>query len=275
MRIDVVRPKELTASQIDAWRALQGRKGGWDSPFLSPCWARSVEQARGGEGVRVAIVSDGGQPRAFMSATVGRVTAIAAGGAMSDYEGLVGDPGPDFDPAQLVRALGVSRYDFGHIPACQDLFTPHARGEALSWICDLPDGYEAYAAGRRAAGVSALKEIDRKRRKVERELGETVFTPMSAARADFERLVELKRSQFKASGQTDVFTAGWPLKLLDDLYSLDIPGCRGGLFTLHIGGKLAAVQFHLMGQSTIHAWIIAHEAEFDRYSPGLILFQDL
>jgi CelD/BcsL family acetyltransferase involved in cellulose biosynthesis len=30
-----------------------------------------------------------------------------------------------------------------------------------------------------------------------------------------------------------------------------------------------------MGETTIHAWIIAHEPEFERYSPGLILFQDI
>ena len=109
MQIDVLRPKELPASMTAAWRALQARGRGWDSPFLSPCWARSVELAKGGRGVRVAVLSEAGEPRAFLPATVGKVTAIAAGGAMSDYEGLIGDPGPGFDPARLVRALGISR----------------------------------------------------------------------------------------------------------------------------------------------------------------------
>ena len=63
-----------------------------------------------------------------MAAQVGRITAMAAGGAMCDYEGLVGDPGPDFDLARLVRALGVGRYDFSHMPAEQNAFAPFARG---------------------------------------------------------------------------------------------------------------------------------------------------
>ena len=274
MQIDVLRPGELPASALAAWRAMQRAGHGWDSPFLSPCWARSVELAKGGRGVRVAMLSEAGEPRAFMSAQVGRVTALAAGGAMTDYEGLVGDPGPGFDATRLVRALGVSRYDFSHVPAEQAPFAPFARGGAVSWVIDAPDGYAAYAQ-RRRADVSALKEIDRKRRKVEREIGETRFTARSASRADFERLVELKRGQYRLTGQTDVLGAGWTRKLLDDLFVLETPGFGGALFTLHFGETLAAVQFHLMGETTIHTWMVAHEAEFERYSPGLLLFQDI
>jgi CelD/BcsL family acetyltransferase involved in cellulose biosynthesis len=274
VQIDVLRPGELPASAMATWRALQRVGGGWDSPFLSPCWARSVERAKGGRGVRVAMLSEAGEPRAFMAAQVGRITALAAGGAMSDYEGLVGDPGPGFDVARLVRALGVSRYDFSHVPAEQSAFAPFARGGCVSWVIDAPDGYAAYAAGRRS-DVTALKEIDRKRRKVEREVGETRFTARSASLADFERLIELKRGQYRATGQTDVLAPSWTLKLLNDLFALDLPGFGGALFTLHIGEALAAVQFHIMGETTIHTWMVAHEAEFERYSPGLLLFQDI
>jgi CelD/BcsL family acetyltransferase involved in cellulose biosynthesis len=273
VQVDVMRPTELSPAMAASWRALQRQGRGWDSPFLSPCWAKSVELARDGHGVRVAVVSDQGEPRAFMSASVGAITAVAAGGAMSDYEGLVGDPGPDFDPTELVRALGVSRYDFSHVPAGQAIFAPHARGEALSWIIDVPDGYEPYAAQRRAAGVSALKEIDRKRRKVEREVGETVFTACSTSRADFERLIELKRAQYRLTSQTDVLGVPWTRRLMEGLFDLKSPGFGGSLFTLHIGGALAAVQFHLMGEATIHAWMIAHDPALERYSPGLMLFQ--
>jgi CelD/BcsL family acetyltransferase involved in cellulose biosynthesis len=275
VHIEVLRPKELSPAMAATWRALQRQGRGWDSPFLSPCWARSVELARGGRGVRVAVVSDGGEPRAFMAATVGQITAAAAGGPMSDYEGFVGDPGPDFDPAALVRALGVSRYDFSHLPADQAAFAPHARGQIVSWIVDLPDGYDAYAAQRRAAGSSALKELDRKRRKAEREAGEIVFTAASTSRADFDRLIELKREQFRRTNQTDVLAVGWTQRLMEGLFSLERPDFGGGLFTLHIGGRLAAVQFNLIGETTIHAWMIAHDAALERYSPGLLLFQNI
>jgi CelD/BcsL family acetyltransferase involved in cellulose biosynthesis len=201
---------------------------------------------------------------------------MAAGGAMCDYEGLVGDPGPAFDPRALLSALGVDRYDFSHVLEDTPAFEPFGRGQELSWIVDAPDGYEAYAAGRRAAGVSALKELDRKHRKAEREVGAPVFTARSASKADFERLIELKREQYRATSQTDVLAPGWTRRLMEDLFARQTSDDFGGeLFTLHIGGELAAVQFHLVGQRTVHAWMIGHEAAFERYSPGLLLFQHI
>jgi CelD/BcsL family acetyltransferase involved in cellulose biosynthesis len=175
----------------------------------------------------------------------------------------------------LLSALDVGRYDFSHIREEDRGFAPYARGRCLSWIVDLPDGYEPYARQRRAAGVSALKEFDRKRRKVEREIGATVFTANSVCKADLDRMIALKREQYRATGQTDIFAAGWTLKLVEDLFARDAPGCGGRLFTLHIGGELAAAHFHLAGERTIHAWLIAHEMAFERYSPGLLLFQDI
>jgi CelD/BcsL family acetyltransferase involved in cellulose biosynthesis len=275
VEIDVLRPRELSPALQARWLELQRLGDAAGSPFLSPCWARSVELARGGRGVRVAVLSEGGEPRGFMPASPGKVTAIAAGGAMSDYEGIVAEPGFTFDPQAVVRALGVSRYDFSHVLKSEAAFTPYARGESFSWLVDLPDGYEAYAAQRRAEGVSALKELDRKRRKAEREVAEPVFTAWSASRADFDRLIELKREQYRTTGQTDVFDAGWTLRLVEDLFALKVPGFGGALFTLHFGDQLAAAQFHLMGEAVIHAWMIAHEPAFERYSPGLLLFQDI
>ena len=275
MEVDVLRPGGLTPPLIAAWRGLQRRDPVWSSPFYSPHWAGAVERARGDEGVAVAVVSEAGEPRAFLAVSTGKITAMAAGGAMCDYEGFVGDPGPGFDAAALLRALGVDRYDFSHVPEAQAAFAGHARGRSVSWIVDLPDGYDAYVADRRAAGVTAMKELDRKRRKAEREAGPVVFTARSSSRLEFERLISLKREQYRATGQTDVFSAGWPLRLADGMFGLETPGFGGALFTLHMGERLAAAQFHLMGETTIHAWQIAHEAPFERYSPGLLLFQDI
>jgi CelD/BcsL family acetyltransferase involved in cellulose biosynthesis len=272
--VDVLRPMNLPPELVAQWRALQRQNRAWDSPFLSPCWARSVELARDDD-VKVAVVSERGEAKAFMALCAGRMTAIAAGGAMCDYEGLVGDPGPGFDPRSLLKALGVSRYDFSHIPEDAKAFAPFRHGRDVSWMVDLPDGYQAYAAQRRAAGVSVLKELDRKRRKAERELGAPIFTARSTSGADLERLITLKRAQYRATGQTDVFAAGWTLQLVRDLFALSIPGFGAELFTLHFGDRLAAVQLHLVGERTVHAWMIAHEVAFERYSPGLLLFQDI
>src|SRR5581483_10887129 len=126
-------------------------------------------------------------------------------------------------------------------------------------IVDVLDGYHAYVAERRDAGSYSMKDLDRKRRKAERESGKVTFTARSTSKADLERLSELKRNQYRETGQTDVFAAGWPLRLVNGLFTSREADFGGALFTLHIGDQLAAAQFHLLGSRTIHAWLIAHE----------------
>ena len=84
-----------------------------------------------------------------------------------------------------------------------------------------------------------------------------------------------KRAQLAATGQTDIFDAGWTLRLMQDLFERRDPDFGAALFTLHFGDRLAAVHLHLHGKQTVHGWLIAHDPEFERYSPGILLFQDI
>ncbi|MFZ5668123.1 MAG: GNAT family N-acetyltransferase [Pseudomonadota bacterium] len=279
MQIDVVRPWELTPAAVERWTALQAADPLTDSPFLAPGWAQAVARAQGPDaedrGVRVAVLGGMDAPRGFLAARVGPFTAMPVGAPMCDYQGLAAEPGLEVDPRRIVEALGVGRYDFSHMLEDQRPFAPMARGRADSHVIDVGQGYAVYEAERRAAGVSALKDTDRKRRKAEREIGPVVFTAFSRSRADFDQLVAWKRAQWKATGQTDVFSAGWPLRLLRGLFASRDPGFGGVMFTLHVGERLAAAQMNLRGGHTVHSWIIGHDPALDRYSPGMMLFQDI
>lgn len=279
MQIDVVRPWELTAFAVERWAALQAADPALDSPFLSPHWPRAVARAQGPEandrGLRVAVFGGLKDPRGFMAARVGAFTAMPAGAPMCDYQGLVAEPGLEIDPRQIAEAFGVGRLDFCHMLEDQALFTPLARGREDSFVIDVADGYAAYEAERKAAGVSALKDTDKKRRKVERELGPVTFTAFSRARGDLDQLTAWKQAQWQATGQTDLFAAGWPLALVRGLFTSRDPDFGGILFALHIGDKLAAAQLDIRGGRNIHSWIIGHDPAFERYSPGMLLFQDI
>jgi CelD/BcsL family acetyltransferase involved in cellulose biosynthesis len=277
VKIEVIRPAALTPDMIAHWASLQGRDPAWDSPFLSPQWPAAVERAQGGDdkGLRIAVLTEAGKPRGYMAARVGAFTAMAAGAPMCDYQGMVAEPGAALDPMDLARALGVHRFDFGHMLASQPAFAPYSKGEADAWVVDMPEGYGPYAAARREAGVGIIKDLEKKKRKIERELGPIVFTPLSACQDAFDRLFALKRAQLRATGQTDVFAAGWPMRLAETLFAAHGGDFGGALFTLHVDGKLAATQFHLRGATTIHAWMVAHNEEFERYSPGLLLFHEI
>ncbi len=281
MKIEVVAALDLHPSDIDRWSSLQAGQPRLDSPFLSPRWTQAVARAREATGkrasdIKVAILrADDGQAIGFLPARVRADVGMPVGAPMCDYQALVSAPGVAMDPRQLLTALRVHRLDFCHMQADDETLARHGRGQADSWIVEAPDGYAAYEAGRRAAGSGVLKDIDKKRRKAEREVGPAVFTAMSDSRADFDQLIAWKRAQLIATGQTDYFRTPWVMNLVEALFATRDAGFGGGLYTLHLGGKLAAVHLHLRGAHTIHGWLIAHNPQFERYSPGLMLFQDI
>jgi CelD/BcsL family acetyltransferase involved in cellulose biosynthesis len=276
MKIDVVRPRDLTGEDIAAWVRLQG-DGVLRSPFLTPYWVQAVERAGGPDatGARVAILRDAGAAVGFLPVRKGRFTALPLGAPLSDYQGLVAAADIAIDPRQLTNALGVQRIDFSSLLVEAPGLGGCARGQAVSHVMDLTGGYDAYGAGRAAAGTDILKDCAKKRRKLEREVGEVVFTAESASSADFEALVAWKRSQYAETRQTDVLGRGWTMRLLRDLHDRRDPELRGVLFTLHAGGKLAAAHYALVTQRVAHAWFIAHDCPMQRYSPGVILITEV
>jgi CelD/BcsL family acetyltransferase involved in cellulose biosynthesis len=277
LEIEVLRPQELSAARVARWAELQAADIVLDSPFLSPGWSRAVERAqgKGAHDFRVAIVRQDDRDVAFLPMRTGAMTAMPVGAPMCDYQGVVAEAGLEIDPKALVRASGVQRYDFSCMLECQPAFAPYARGRDLVHVIDVADGYPAYEAARREAGSTILKDCDKKRRKAERELGEVRFTAHSRSRADFDKLVAWKSAQFQATGQSDIFRAGWTRRLIGELFESRDPDFGAVLFTLHFGDELAAVHLHLRGRRTVHAWLIAHDPKFERYSPGILLFQDI
>lgn len=277
MDIDVVAPSALSPGQIADWARLQAADPALDSPFLSPGWALAVERAQADRrgAVRVAVLSEAGAARGFFAVRLAGATAMPTGAPMSDYQAVVAEPGVVLNPRRLVHALGVDRLDFSHMLTDQVLFAPHMRGLATAYAIDVRDGYAAYEAERRGAGSGVLKDIDKRRRKVEREVGALRFSADIRCPAAFDALKTWKRGQFRDTRQTDLFETPWAARLFEQLFAGEDPDFGGILFTLHIGERLAAVQFNLRGQHTIHSWIIAHEPALERCSPGLILFSEI
>jgi CelD/BcsL family acetyltransferase involved in cellulose biosynthesis len=244
------------------------------SPFLSAGWAQAVERAQG-PGARVVLASDGGVVEAVLAARAGRVTAWPLGAPFCDIQGLIAEPGFVCDPRNLVHALGVQRYDFSHMTGTSDPFASAAQGGDVSYVVDLSAGFDAWAAARKAAGSGLLKDLAKRRRRLETTLGPTRFTALSSSREDLDRLIAWKRRKFAQTRQTDLFAAAWPHALIDDLFQARGPGVRAGLFTLHAGDTLVAVQLHLIGAAAVHGWLIAQGDGAEACSPGLLLFEDV
>jgi CelD/BcsL family acetyltransferase involved in cellulose biosynthesis len=276
MMIDILKPDEMGSDDLAAWTGLQGQSG-LMNPFFSPHWVQACARANGPDQrqARVAVLRDGAQTVGFFPARVAGAAAMPVGAPMCDYQGVVAKPGIAFYPRDLVKAFKVGRLDFSSLIEDQVPFQSFMRGRHESQVIDLRDGYDAYAAQRRAAGTDILQDTAKKRRKLEREHGEISFGPLSNAQADFDQLLAWKRAQYLASGQTDIFEAGWTQGLLQDLFERSSSEFGGAFFTLYAGGKLAAAHFALRQDGVLHAWFIAHDEAFAKYSPGVILINDI
>lgn len=275
MRIEVVRPGELSGDDQNAWSALLAARPQMSSPFLTPAWARAVDRADGPDQVRVAMIEDREGLKGVFAARCGVLTALPVGAPLNDRQAVVCAGPLDLEPGALLLALKVHRYDFSHMCSADAVFGPHAQGVQESYAVDVSGGWEAFEQGRREAGTDILKDMAKRKRKIERELGPVTFTPLSRSRADFETLIAWKRASYFRTRQTDVLATEWVHRLLDELFESRDPDFGGALMTMHIGDRLAAAQFNVRGRDELHSWFIGHDEAFERYSPGLVLFNEI
>ncbi len=277
LQIDIVRPRDLSAEDLARWVEIMSMDPALDHPFLSPYWAQTVERAQGDGpyAFKVAILREDGRACGFFPVRAGRFTALPVGAPFNDLQAVIAEPGLQFDPKDLVRALGVHRYDFTLQLETQEAFGPYAKGRTDQRLADMPRGYAAYEAEKRAEGEKLFKKLGTSRRNAEKEFGPLRFTPLAQSSSAFEGLLMAKSQQLRATGRSDIFGPPWPRRMLEDLLRRRTPDFGGVLFTLHFGDALAATHLHIHTGKTMNAWLISHDSRFDRVSPGVLLFQEI
>ena len=277
MQFEILHPRDLADADAASWRSLARAHPDTSTPFLGPDYARLVADCGGPDAARarVLVIREKGEAVGFMAYRKGRLGACAIGAPFTDYQGLVAAPGLGLTQEELVGALKVGRLDFTGVPSTQALFCDHFREHDESLLALLPDGYEAFSKDRKAAGTDVLPEAARKKRKLVREVGEVTFEACRQEGAALELLFDWKSRQFRETGQPDVLAPQWPRTLMRRLAQSPDPGCRAEIFALKVEGRTIAVNLSLRGETSLHAWVIAHDAEFHRYSPGALLFDEI
>lgn len=269
-RIDVVHPNEIGPSEVARWRSLAAAERALWGPYFTPEFAKAVGQVR--SDARVAILHANGAIGGFFTAQrMSRFTAMPLGAPISDYQGIIGAPELLACPKSICQALNVGRVDFTHMLAAQSVFSPRIRELNPSWVAPLDGGAGGYLAALRTKRAEQVRQQDKKRRKFAREVGEPVFTPCSANRAHFETLMAWKTEQCVRTGQPKVWATAWVRQLVEAAWASSDPEFGAHLFTWEVDGRLIAANFLLRSKRVLHDWIIAHDHEFDRYSPGLLL----
>lgn len=275
MRIDVLRPSELTPEHLSAWRAFQAADPALAGPFLTPDWPVAVERAGGGD-VRVAIQSNGsGAPQAFLAVRRGSVTAMPAGAPLCDAQAVIAAPGVQADMPALLGALKVQRFDFTHARATDRALAPGFRGRAETHYVDLTLGWGGYQAELKARKSELLRDAGRRTRRAEKESGPVRFTADNTSLEDLRQVLAWKREQYRETRQTDVLRPAWSRRLLEQLFETRDPAFGTRFSTLHVGDRLACGHLALCAGDVCYAWFIAHHCDFARHSPGLVLMVEL
>jgi len=114
--------------------------------------------------------------------------------------------------------LPPAGWDFDHLVTTQPTFEPfHHRLRRIAYL-DLSQGYESYAAQRRAAGSDEIKQISRKLRKCEREQGEVTFEMDCRDETLLDLLIQWKSAQLRQNGLMDIFAFPWTVELMKSIF---------------------------------------------------------
>ncbi|MCB1337132.1 MAG: GNAT family N-acetyltransferase [Maritimibacter sp.] len=273
MQVDIIAAHELDRGLEDAWRGFQAADGDLRSPFFSPEFCRIVGTVC--DDLRIAVLTEAGAVSGFLPYHVqrgGRLAPLA--GEISDYHGIVGNSETAPDLRALLKALKAQAYDFNHVPASQARFRPHGYLDTSSPLVDLGEGFEAWRAERRA-GSSAIANVERKGRKLGREVGPLRFVANETDPAVWAALDGWKRASLAAIGVRFILDRPWAGAVVAEVRATDTPGFGGMTSALWAGDTLAAVSFSMRAGTTAHSWFPTYNPDLERYSPGLTLLMEL
>jgi CelD/BcsL family acetyltransferase involved in cellulose biosynthesis len=136
---------------------------------------------------------------------------------------------------------------------------------------DISGGYEAYLANRRAASKTLVQRTQRKRRKLEREVGELRFVYDERDPAALDDLMRWKSGQYADMGEWDRFADPRVVDLVRDLHTRTDPDCTGLLSVLYVGDKPGAAHFGLASGATLATWFPTYDPGLSTHSPGILL----
>ena len=239
------------------------------NPFLCPEFAIAVDKFR--PDARVAVIADGPEITGFFPFERRRLgIAVPIGAGLNDCQGLIHAPGMEWDAKELLRACKIVAWQFDHLVDGQRPFDHYKMAVAPSPVIDLSDGFAAYREKLRVKSPQFCKDIERKTRKLEREVGELDFAVDSRDIAELRTLMGWKSDQYRKNGWPDVFDRAWIVDLVDYLFSTHNDRFSGLLSVLYAARMPVAAHFGLRAGHVLAHWFPAYDAHFGRQSPGLI-----
>lgn len=270
MQARIVEPADLTPREIGLWREIQSASRHLASPFFAPEFTLAMGVVR--PDARVAVLTVGGRTAGFLPYhETSPGVAKPIGGPISDFQGPVVAPDVPWTATGLLAACNLKAYDYNHAPATIAPLAAGAVHRAQSPHIDLAAGFRAYADGRAAASKDAIRSVERRRRKIEREIGPLRLEMRDGRAEAWDWLVAAKSAHYRRIGVASGFAVPWVARALDRLRCHATRDFAGMLHTLHAGDRLVAAQFGL-GTPTTLAWCYTtYDEALRNYGPGTLL----
>jgi CelD/BcsL family acetyltransferase involved in cellulose biosynthesis len=267
-RLDVLGGKDL-----DAWHSFHATNPLLDSPYFHPQFAQAVHAS--GREVRVVTLTarDGGT-RALLAFHQDGTRIRPVGWPGADFQGALLAAGDGLRPLELLPA-DASSFEFDHLVETSDGFKPWITGRSASPFMDVSGGLDSYLGRASRSGKDNMGQARRRAAKAERELGPVTFVQDSSDERLLDRVIELKRSQYAATGARDYFADSSRRELLLSLLRTRDSSFGGLLSTLHAGEHLIAAHFGLKAGKVLHWWFPVYDPSFANLAPGWILLREI
>jgi CelD/BcsL family acetyltransferase involved in cellulose biosynthesis len=269
VQISVTRPSELGPQEIAVWHSMLRQTRSLANPFLCPEFAVAVDKFR--RDARVAVLTDGPAIVGFFPFERRRFgVGVPIGAGLNDCEGLIHAPAVEWEPRELLRACKLAVWQFDHLVEGQRPFDSYAVAVAPSPVIDLTDGFAAYQKRLSQKSPQFCRDVARKARKLEREVGELRFVADVGDIALLRTLLIWKSDQYRRSGRVDNFDRQWIVDLIHHLFSTHSNCFDGLLSVLYAGETPVAAHFGIRYDHVLAHWFPAYDTGFGRHSPGLI-----
>lgn len=274
LQVDIVSPDELDGRTRAAWLELLVETPEFATPFLHPDYTAIIGRLRRDTAIAVyrrgqrviGIFPHQRRPLGF---------ARAVGAPFSDGHGIITAESGQLDSTAALSLARLGAFRF------TNLIDPHgcfadARREMketfMTWIEDRP-GQTIFDL--RQTHSNHAKKMRRVYRQVEEDFGSWRLE-LDCRKPDvFRRLLDMKSDQFRRTGLHDVLASPFAAGLMERLWNERALGVRGQLSVLWFADRPAAMEYNLVSGEYMSGWIISFETEFHRYSPGLILAEEL
>jgi len=260
----------LKGADRDRWIELVVANPELDSPYFRPEFTEAVAAER--DDARVGVLEEAGEAIGFFPFQCRRrPVGVPIGGRLSDFHAVIAAPGAIFDAVTLIRGCRLAIFDFDHLLASQEPFADHRKRLARSPVMDLSAGFDAYCKARQGYGSRRIRQVQRKGRKIERELGDLRLEADITDPRVLERVIEWKSEQCRRTGKFDFFRQTWARGLVERIAATRSEAFSGIVSALYRGDRVIAAHMGMRTRNVFHWWFPVYDHAFGKYSPGAIL----